>query len=1117
MPQVVRTGDRIRTGLHTRLFLRTPQLGVIQVPPLTTLEISPPPAESKSIWLRLVRGVIYFFHRGSPSDVEVQTQGASAAIRGTEFVAEAREDGGLIIRVVDGAVALQNAAGSVLLHGGEEGTALAGQRPTRTASIYSVDAIQWCLYYPAVLDPDELGLTSEAQQALADSLTAYRAGDLANALAHYPEGRVPASPEERVYLAGLWLGIGQVQESEALLQPLAPAPATPTTAERLAAAIRVMTAATTFRPRPASPPPQLASEWLAESYYLQSRGDLTQAREAALQATRLSPSFGFAWARLAELEFGFGRTEAAGSALQRALALAPRHAAAVTLQGFQLCARLKIPAALEAFERALALDPALGNAWLGRGLCRIRQGQVRAGLEDLETAAAVEPQRALFRSYLGKAFATAGDATRAQKELDLARQLDPQDPTAWLYAALLDQQQGRINDGIRNLQKSKALNQNRQLYRSSHLLDEDQAVRGANLSALYRDAGLSELSRREAVDAVNTDYANYSAHLFLANSYNELRDPGQVELRYETPWFNEYLLANLLAPVGAGTLSQNVSAQEFSRLFERDTMGMASSTEYQSSGQWTQSAAQYGVLRNFAYTVEEDYRSSPGMRPNNDLEQLTLSLSLKQQITPDDSIYFQAVRYHAEGGDLARVYDPEDPAYFHPGYRFTESQEPLLLAGYHHQWAPGQHTLALVGRLQDRLTVSDPTQPILLVSKDPITADVTGTVLTSLEENYRSELEIYSIELQHIAQVQAWTFIGGARSQIGSFDTESRQQNLADQTPALPVPLEQHVRPDLERWTAYAYAQWQALDPLWLTAGVSYDHLLYPENHRFAPLLDGETTREQWSPKAGAIWKITPASTVRAAYTRSLSGVSLDQSYRLEPSQVAGFNQAWRGLIPESVAGAQAGARLENTSLEWDHRFPTETFLAIRGDLDRSKLSREIGVFELPFLAVPSSTPEHLDFREASLSATLHQLIGKSTAVGAQYRLSNARLEDDYPQISSSVPAFFPPYELKPHQNLESTLHQVRLFAVFNHESGCFARGEALWYTQSNHGYNPARPGDEFWQLNVFAGYRFPHRRAEVQLGLLNLTDQDYRLNPLNLTAELPRERTFVARLKFNF
>src|SRR3989442_12835060 len=40
MPQEVRTGDRIRTGRHTRLFLRTPNLGGIQIPPLSTLEIS---------------------------------------------------------------------------------------------------------------------------------------------------------------------------------------------------------------------------------------------------------------------------------------------------------------------------------------------------------------------------------------------------------------------------------------------------------------------------------------------------------------------------------------------------------------------------------------------------------------------------------------------------------------------------------------------------------------------------------------------------------------------------------------------------------------------------------------------------------------------------------------------------------------------------------------------------------------------------------------------------------------------------------------------------------------------------------------------------------------------
>jgi len=30
--------------------------------------------------------------------------------------------------------------------------------------------------------------------------------------------------------------------------------------------------------------------------------------------------------------------------------------------------------------------------------------------------------------------------------------------------------------------------------------------------------------------------------------------------------------------------------------------------------------------------------------------------------------------------------------------------------------------------------------------------------------------------------------------------------------------------------------------------------------------------------------------------------------------------------------------------------------------------------------------------------------------------------------------------------------------------------------------------GDEFWQFNVFAGYRFPRQQAEIKVGLLNAT-----------------------------
>lgn len=47
-------------------------------------------------------------------------------------------------------------------------------------------------------------------------------------------------------------------------------------------------------------------------------------------------------------------------------------------------------------------------------------------------------------------------------------------------------------------------------------------------------------------------------------------------------------------------------------------------------------------------------------------------------------------------------------------------------------------------------------------------------------------------------------------------------------------------------------------------------------------------------------------------------------------------------------------------------------------------------------------------------------------------------------------------------------------------------------------------PGDSFFQENIYVGYRFFHRRAELVLGLLNLAGQNYQLNPLTVYSELP-------------
>ena len=151
--------------------------------------------------------------------------------------------------------------------------------------------------------------------------------------------------------------------------------------------------------------------------------------------------------------------------------------------------------------------------------------------------------------------------------------------------------------------------------------------------------------------------------------------------------------------------------------------------------------------------------------------------------------------------------------------------------------------------------------------------------------------------------------------------------------------------------------------------------------------------------------------------------------------------------------------------------------------------------------------PKNLGYKERSATASLNQLVGRGWAFGARYRLSDADLQTSYPGVS---PTFFP------RTDTSALLHTVDLYAIYNMGSGFFAQAQALWRGQSNYDYNPALPGDSFWQFNLYGGYRFRHRQAEVSIGLLNLANRDYHLNPLNLYQELPRERTLLVTLKLN-
>lgn len=1159
LPDALATGDRVKTGELSRAAVRLTDSSVLRLDELTTIEIVPPPTESGKEGLDITSGATYFFSREKPRELQVRTPSATGALRGTEFVI--RVTGGLTqLTMLDGEVELSNAQGSVVLHSGEQGEAEIGKAPHKTAAIETKNKIiQWTLYYPGVIDPRELGLSEKSSSAVADSLTAYNAGDLLGALEKYP-GTSPSSDKGRLYRAAVLLSVGRVDDAQNEMKGVPVG-----TPGRKA--LEQMIAAVNYETYPDTSEPKTVSEWMAKSYYEQSTGHLENALAAAQQATKVAPDFGYAWVRLAELQFSFGRTLQAMEALDNGLSLTPRNAQGYALRGFLFSAQNEVEKAREAFNEAITLDGALGNAWLGRGLTYIRQGQDELGRHDLQTAATLEPNRSVLRSYLGKAFSQVGNTTIANKDFKRAKELDPKDPTPWLYSAIENKQENRYNAAIDDLETSVSLNDNRRLYRSKFLLDQDRSIRGTNLAAIYQNDGMVDQSVREAVEAVDADYTSAPAHLFLANSYNALRDPTRVLLRYETPWFNELLLSNLLSPVGGGPLSQFVSEEEYSKMFQQDGFGFSSDFNYRSWGQYEETASQYGTFGNFSYALDTQYFFDDGLRPNNDISRLESYAQFKFQVSPQDTIFFQTKFEDLGNGDIFQVYDQSVINNNRSAItqRFDEQQIPaLLLAGLHHEWAPGIDTLFLAGRLENHqesyaqqttqaLVIRDVSaytqnappvnpgdfnnpfeNPVVYQTLNPLTGKglITNVSLIPLNLDSTANFETYTAELQQIFRVDENTLILGGRCQQGEFGTDTQ---LTDTT-ALPLfsnyHSDQFYNVGLQRVNLYAYDTWHIAPWISLTGGVTYDHLLYPENYRTPPINSDQQKLDKISPKAGLILQPLVNTTIRAAYSQAISGASFDESVRLEPTQVAGFTQAYRSIASESILGSVAGGQYDIIGVSLEQKFKTRTYLGFEFNDLKQKVDRTIGAFDFlnsggafPNEILPSSLQANTQYHEQVFTGTINQLLGEEWSLGARYSYTVSELKQRIPELEQALPVAIATgnpgattIARNAYTQQESGLHQLVLSTLYNHPCGFFASGAAKWFKQGNEKINlPDEGGDDFWQLDLIAGYRFLRNQCEVSVGILDINDANYMLDPVNPYQELPRGRTFFTRAKFSF
>ena len=384
------------------------------------------PEEPGSGLLDLVRGALYFLSEVRRT-LTIRTPYVTAGVEGTEVYLRVTGQAGAAAEliVLEGRVAANPgtrvpagfAAQPVAT--GERLTVDAAGRATRTRlpadGAYgalrrvTVGELSWTLFYPDVL----AGTETSRYPRIAEAARLRAAGQAGKAEA---------------VLNGVTGGGTEAGLRDTLLATIAVAQKDAPTAQRLAL-------------QAAAEAPGAAAPRLAFSYARQLELDLDGALAAAEVAVQVAPANPLAHARVAELHLMRGETRAARAAAREAVARGGDGGGPLAdiVQGYAELAALAGGRAEAAFRRALAAESQNPLALLGLGLARIKQGQLATGREQIESAVVHDPSSSLLRAYLGKAYFEERRDLPAGKQLEIAKALDPKDPTPWFHDAIRKQ------------------------------------------------------------------------------------------------------------------------------------------------------------------------------------------------------------------------------------------------------------------------------------------------------------------------------------------------------------------------------------------------------------------------------------------------------------------------------------------------------------------------------------------------------------------------------------------------------------------------------------------------------------------------------------------------------
>ena len=217
---------------------------------------------------------------------------------------------------------------------------------------------------------------------------------------------------------------------------------------------------------------------------------------------------------------------------------APTIAQVRSLRGFIRLADGDLPARAPTSRPRRSATPSSASRTWASGSLHFRENQVEPGLEEMLTATLLEPKVALYQSYLGKAYYQAGRFPEGLSALASAKRLDPRDPTPWLYTSFFLRDQNQQVRGARRAAPGD------RAQRSPRRLSQPAAARprpgdqerepGARSTA---SSGFEAWGAFEALNSLDADLTNSSAHLFLAETYGGLPDRTEALEQRAAPVF----------------------------------------------------------------------------------------------------------------------------------------------------------------------------------------------------------------------------------------------------------------------------------------------------------------------------------------------------------------------------------------------------------------------------------------------------------------------------------------------------------------------------------------------------------------------------------------------------